>query len=79
METFKTSGICAKEIRFKINDDNIIEKVEFIGGCNGNLSGIAALVEGNKVEDVAKKLEGIACRNGTSCPDQLSKALKKLA
>ncbi|WP_027338811.1 TIGR03905 family TSCPD domain-containing protein [Halonatronum saccharophilum] len=78
MESFKTSGICAKEIKFDINDEGIIEKVEFIGGCNGNLAGIAALVEGNKVEDVANKLEGIACRNGTSCPDQLSKALKEL-
>ncbi|WP_018249249.1 TIGR03905 family TSCPD domain-containing protein [Orenia marismortui] len=79
MKVFKTSGVCAREIRFKINDKNIIEKVSFIGGCNGNQSAISALVEGQTVKEVANKLAGIECRNGTSCPDQLSKALKKLA
>ncbi|TDX48898.1 TIGR03905 family TSCPD domain-containing protein [Orenia marismortui] len=79
MKVFKTSGVCAREIRFKINDKNIIEKVSFIGGCNGNQSAISALAEGQTVKEVANKLAGIECRNGTSCPDQLSKALKKLA
>ncbi len=78
MQIFKTSGTCAREIRFKINDDKVIEKVQFIGGCTGNLAGISALVEGERVEAVVDKLAGIICRNGTSCPDQLSKALKKL-
>ncbi|WP_083189735.1 TIGR03905 family TSCPD domain-containing protein [Orenia metallireducens] len=78
MQVFKTSGVCAREIKFKINDENIIEEVEFIGGCSGNQSAIAALAEGQTVEYVADKLAGIECRNGTSCPDQLSKALKDL-
>lgn len=78
MYTFKTSGTCAKEIKIKVNDDGIIEKVEFVGGCDGNLSGIASLVEGEKLEKIKTKLSGIICRNGTSCPDQLSKALSSL-
>ncbi|PRX32515.1 uncharacterized protein (TIGR03905 family) [Orenia metallireducens] len=78
MQVFKTSGVCAREIRFKINDAKIIEKVKFIGGCSGNQSAIAALAEGQTIEHVANKLAGIECRNGTSCPDQLSKALKDL-
>ncbi|MCK8828550.1 TIGR03905 family TSCPD domain-containing protein [Natroniella acetigena] len=77
MEVFKTSGTCADEIRFEI-EDGVIEKVDFVGGCNGSLAGIAALVEGQPIEKVAEKLKGIACRNGTSCPDQLSKALQDL-
>ncbi|WP_408955615.1 TIGR03905 family TSCPD domain-containing protein [Natroniella sp. ANB-PHB2] len=77
MKVFKTSGTCADEIRFEI-EDGVIEKVDFIGGCNGSLAGIAALVEGQAIEKVAEKLKDISCRNGTSCPDQLSKALKEL-
>ncbi|GAB6099990.1 TIGR03905 family TSCPD domain-containing protein [Halanaerocella petrolearia] len=79
MESFETTGVCAREIKFDVNDEGVIEEVEFVGGCNGNLSGIAALVEGSKIEEVADKLEGITCRNETSCPDQLSKALKEMA
>ncbi len=78
MYTFKTSGTCAKEIKIKINDGGIIEKVEFVGGCGGNLTGIASLVEGEKLEKIKDKLAGIICRNGTSCPDQLSKALNNI-
>lgn len=77
MQTYKPSGICAEEIKFEIKN-GIIQKLEFIGGCNGNLAGISALVEGEAVDKVAKKLAGITCRNGTSCPDQLSKLLEKL-
>ncbi len=71
-------GTCAKEIKIKINDSKIIVKVEFVGGCDGNLLGISNLIEGEKVDKVIDKLSGIVCRNGTSCPDQLSKALSKL-
>ncbi|MCK8816081.1 TIGR03905 family TSCPD domain-containing protein [Natroniella sulfidigena] len=77
MKIFKTSGTCADEIRFEIKD-GVIEKVDFVGGCNGSLTGIATLVEGQPIEEVVEKLKGIACRNGTSCPDQLSKALQDL-
>ncbi len=56
-----------------------IENVEFLGGCHGNLQGIAALVRGQKIKDVIDRLEGIRCGDkDTSCPDQLCKALRSL-
>lgn len=77
MNNFDTKGVCAKNIQFELDGD-IVKSVIFNGGCNGNLKGIASLVEGLKVEDVVKKLEGLTCGNkDTSCPDQLAKALKE--
>jgi len=74
--TFKTSGVCSKEIKIGISD-GIIASVEFTKGCEGNLQGISKLVEGMPVQDVIKKLKGIDCRGmGTSCPDQLAIALE---
>ena len=75
---YRTSGTCSTMINLTLDDDHIIQDVHFTGGCNGNLQGISKLVTGQKAEDVISKLEGIRCgfRN-TSCPDQLSKALKK--
>lgn len=59
-------------------EDDIIKDVVFTGGCNGNLSGISKLIKGMKAEDVVEKLEGTTCGfKDTSCPDQLSKALKQ--
>lgn len=77
-KTYKTSGTCSIEINFDI-EDNKIHNLEFTGGCNGNLKGIAALVEGQDKDEVIKKLKGIKCgyRN-TSCPDQLAKALESI-
>ena len=73
---YETHGTCAKAIRILLNDDNIVEEVQFAGGCNGNTGGISALVRGMKAEDVVKKLQGIRCGyKNTSCPDQLSQAL----
>ena len=75
MYSYKTSGVCSSIINLEIND-NIVEDVEFVGGCAGNLLGIGHLVKGMSVDDVITKLQGIDCRSkGTSCPDQLSKAL----
>lgn len=75
MYSYKTSGVCSSTINLEI-ENNIIKNVEFIGGCAGNLLGIGSLVKGMSVDDVITKLQGIDCRNrGTSCPDQLSKAL----
>lgn len=74
--TYKTTDTCCKEIIFEINEENIIEEVEFIGGCPGNLLGMKMLVEGQKVETVINKCSGITCKDkSTSCPDQLSKGL----
>ena len=71
-----TKGVCSQ--LFEIDVENgIIEKVEVKGGCSGNLQGISRLLVGMKAEDAAAKLEGIRCGfKATSCPDQLSKALK---
>lgn len=74
---YKTSGVCCREIIIDINEEtNTINKVNFQGGCSGNTSGIAMLVEGMSVDDVIHRLEGINCGSRpTSCPDQLAKAL----
>lgn len=74
--TYKTKGTCSREITFELQD-GIVKDVSFLGGCNGNLKGISKLVEGEKAEDVIKRLEGIKCGfKQTSCPDQLATALK---
>ena len=76
MEVYKTFGTCSQAIEFEI-EDGIIAAVKFVGGCDGNTQGVAALVKGMKVEDAISRLEGIDCRGrGTSCPDQLARALK---
>jgi len=75
MFSYKTSGVCSSKINIEITN-NIVENVDFIGGCAGNLLGIGLLVKGLTVDDVIDKLKGIDCKSkGTSCPDQLSKAL----
>ena len=75
MFVYKTSGVCASEIHVDIKN-NEIENVEFVRGCPGNLFGISVLVKGMNIDEAIEKLKGIDCRGkGTSCPDQLSKAL----
>ena len=74
---YKTRGTCAREISFQL-EDGIVKNVSFFGGCNGNLKGIAALVEGKKAEEVIPLIKGIKCGfKPTSCPDQLAQALEK--
>ena len=71
---YNTQGTCSKQIIIELEND-IIQNVEFIGGCNGNLQGISSLVKGMNINDVTSKLQGIPCGSRpTSCPDQLSKA-----
>ncbi|MBR0430502.1 MAG: TIGR03905 family TSCPD domain-containing protein [Lachnospiraceae bacterium] len=77
MEVYQTKGTCSRAIQFEVDGDTI-QSVQFVGGCDGNTQGVAALVKGMKVEDAIARLEGIDCRGrGTSCPDQLAKALKE--
>ena len=74
---YKTKGTCSRSILFDIEDGKV-KNVQFIGGCNGNLKGIGALVEGMEVQDVISRVEGIQCgMKSTSCPDQLAQALKE--
>lgn len=70
-------GVCAREFIFDIEND-VIKEAKIIGGCQGNTAGICSLIKGMKVIDVISKLKGIVCgMRGTSCPDQISKALEK--
>ena len=74
----KNQGTCSREIVFEIEDGKL-RNVQFFGGCNGNLKGICALVEGMEVNEVINRLEGIRCGfKSTSCPDQLAQALKEV-
>ncbi len=77
MNSYKTHGTCSKEIQFEI-EDHIIKEVRFIGGCMGNTQGVAALVKGYDIDEAIRRLKGIDCHGrGTSCPDQLAKALEE--
>ena len=76
--TYKTKGTCSTQIEFDI-EDNKLQNVQYTGGCNGNLKAVSALVEGQNIDDVIKKLNGITCGlRKTSCGDQLAKALEEI-
>ena len=77
--SFLTCGIvCSQQIDIEL-EGNIIRRVRYTGGCHGNTQGVSILCEGMKKEDVIARLEGIDCKDrGTSCPDQLARALKML-
>lgn len=74
---YETQGTCSKAIRIVLGENNVVDQVQFMGGCPGNTTGISALVRGMKAEDVIAKLRGIRCGfKSTSCPDQLCTALE---
>ena len=74
--TFTPTGVCSRKIDFEI-ENGIITRVEYTGGCNGNLKGISALATGMSVDDVIARLKGVDCGGrGTSCPDQFARALE---
>ena len=74
---YKTKGTCSREITFEVENGKV-KNVQFFGGCNGNLKGISALVEGMSIDEVIARVEGITCgMKSTSCPDQLAQALKQ--
>ena len=78
MTSYTPKGVCSRQINIEVNGGTI-ESVQFVGGCNGNTQGISSLVKGMKVDEVIARLEGINCNGrGTSCPDQLAKALKSI-
>ena len=77
MYEYKTKGTCSSRILFDIEDGKV-RNVQFIGGCNGNLKGIGALVDGMDVDEVISRTQGITCgMKPTSCPDQLARALEQ--
>lgn len=75
MFTYSPQGTCSRQILFDVDENNKIHNLRFIGGCSGNLQGIARLVEGRDLDEVESLLAGVRCRGNTSCPDQLSKAI----
>ena len=78
-KVFETTGTCSKMIEFEL-DDNIVKSVKFIGGCAGNTKGVSVLIQGMHIDEAIKRLKGIDCGGkGTSCPDQLAKALEEIS
>lgn len=74
--TYTPVGVCSRQIEIEV-EEGIVKSIKVIGGCSGNLQGISRLVKGMKIEEVISKLKGIDCGGkGTSCPDQISKALE---
>lgn len=77
MIKYNPRGVCAREFRIEV-EEGVVRSIEIMGGCHGNLQGIARLVKGMKVEDVIARIEGIRCgMKSTSCPDQIAQALKQ--
>ena len=78
MTVYKTKGVCSRSIEIEVDGDTI-QSVKINGGCNGNTKGISSLVKGMKVDDVISRLKGTDCGGrGTSCPDQLARALEAM-
>lgn len=75
--TYRPKGVCSSQIIIDLDGD-IVREVRFVGGCDGNLNGISRLVAGMSVRELELKLSGINCgRKETSCPDQLSIAVRQ--
>ena len=75
MKTYTTQGTCSEAIEYEVTD-GVLTSCRFIGGCLGNAQGLAKLAVGRKVDEVIALLKGIQCQEGTSCPDQLARALE---
>ena len=75
MKVYQTQGTCSQAIQYEVQD-GVLTACRFVGGCPGNTQGVARLAVGRKVDDVIGLLKGIQCRGGTSCPDQLARALE---
>ena len=75
--TYRPKGVCSQRMTVEL-EDGIVKDVQILGGCNGNLQGISALVRGMKAQDAIERLRGIRCGfKNTSCPDQIAKALEE--
>ena len=76
---YKNKGTCSVQTEVELNPDHTIKSVKVLGGCDGNLKGIASLLPGMKAEDAIARLKGIKCGfKPTSCPDQLARALEEI-
>ena len=75
--TYRPKGVCSQMMKIEL-EDGVIKEVQVLGGCNGNLQGISALVRGMRAEDAIERMKGIRCGfKKTSCPDQLAVALEE--
>jgi len=75
---FKPSGVCARNIRIVLDDEDRVQDLQFVGGCDGNHKGLNALIRGMKADEAIERLSGIRCGfRSTSCPDQVAVALKQ--
>ena len=77
MPTYQNTGTCSKSVTFELDADGVVTACSFQGGCPGNTAGVAKLAIGRKASELVPLLEGIQCRNGTSCPDQFAMALRE--
>lgn len=77
--TYEPKGTCSRLMEITVNEEGVITNARIFGGCMGNTQGVCALAKGMKATEVKQRLKGILCGNkGTSCPDQLAKALEKM-
>ena len=76
--SFRPRGVCSQEMRVEVDDQGIIQRLEVLGGCSGNLQGISVLVRGMPAQEAIQRLKGIRCGfKDTSCPDQLARGLEE--
>ena len=76
---FRPQGVCSQQMKVDVDEQGIIQGLQVMGGCHGNLQGIAALVKGMSAKEAAQRLKGIRCGfRATSCPDQLAQNLEKI-
>lgn len=74
--TYYPQGVCSRQFQIQL-EDGVIQSVQVIGGCHGNLQGLSALLKGMSAQEAVARLEGIRCGDKpTSCPDQMTQALK---
>ena len=75
---YRPKGVCSMQIKFEIDENNKVRNIRFLGGCSGNTQGVAKLAEGRDADELISLLSGTDCGGrGTSCPDQLAKAIKE--
>ena len=77
--TFRPRGVCSQQMQVEVDEQGVIRELQVLGGCSGNLQGIAALVKGMPAAEAVVRLKGIRCGfKDTSCPDQLARNLEKI-
>lgn len=76
---FSPQGVCSREMQVDLDEHGVIQNFSVLGGCNGNLQGISALVRGMTAQEAIRRLKGIHCgARSTSCPDQLARGLEAI-